>query len=58
MSKGNFFTGQPIFSQILSFIPRSLISKVARENRSDRYCKSLKTYDHLVTMLYATFNRC
>ncbi|MDZ4070366.1 MAG: DUF4372 domain-containing protein, partial [Sediminibacterium sp.] len=46
MSKGNFFTGQPIFSQILSFIPRSLISKVARENRSDRYCKSLKTYDH------------
>ena len=58
MSKGSFFTGQPIFNQILSFIPRSLVSRIARESGSDRYCKSLKSYDHLVTMLYATFNRC
>jgi hypothetical protein len=58
MGKGTFFTGQPIFNQILSFIPRLLIARIARETRSDRYCKSLKTYDHLVTMLYATFNRC
>ncbi|NWK67492.1 MAG: DUF4372 domain-containing protein, partial [Sediminibacterium sp. Gen4] len=58
MSKGSFFTGQPIFNQILSFIPRSLVIRIARESGSDRYCKSLKSYDHLVTMLYATFNRC
>jgi hypothetical protein len=58
MIKSNFFTGQPIFSQVLSFIPRPMITRVSRDNRSDRYCKSLKTYDHLVTMLYAVFNRC
>lgn len=58
MSKGTFFTGQPIFNQVLNFIPRSLVSEVAREFNSDRYYKSFKTYEHLVTMLYATFNHC
>lgn len=58
MSKGSFFTGQPIFNQILNLIPRSDIRTIARDCNSDRYCKSFGTYDHLVTMLYAIFNRC
>lgn len=58
MSKGTFFTGQPIFNQLLSFIPRSLVSTAARQHGADRYCKSFGTYEHLVAMLYAIFNNC
>lgn len=58
MGKGTFFTGQPIFNQVLSFIPRSLVQSIARGQGADRYYKSFRTYDHLVTMLYAIFNRC
>jgi transposase len=58
MSKGTFFTGQPIFNQILNFIPRGIVNEIARDLRADYYCKSFKTYEHLVTMLYATLNQC
>ena len=58
MSKSSFFTGQPIFGQLLNFIPRSLVSGVSRSLLADRYCKRFSSYDHLVTMLYATYNNC
>jgi len=58
MSKGTFFTGQPIFNQVLNFIPRTVVLSVARDMNSDRYYKRFKTYDHLVTMLYSIFNHC
>lgn len=58
MPKSSFFTGQPIFSQILSLIPRIMISTLAREHRADRYCKKFRTNDHLVTMLYSVFHGC
>lgn len=58
MSKGKFFSGQPIFNQVLSYIPRGMVQQVSREMNADHYYKSFKTYDHLVTMLYAIFNRC
>ena len=58
MSKGTFFTGQPIFNQILNFIPRRIVKQVATELQADYYCKSFKTYEHLVTMLYAILNQC
>jgi len=58
MGKSKFFTGQPIFNQVLSFIPKRLVHQLAREQASDYYYKNFKTYDHLVTMLYATLNQC
>lgn len=58
MSKGSFFTGQPIFNQLLNFISRPMVTAVAREQGGDHYYKTFKTYDHLVTMLYAVFNQC
>ena len=58
MSKSTFFTGQPIFNQVLNFIPRTVVQSVARDMDSDRYYKRFKTYDHLVTMLYCIFNHC
>ena len=58
MSKSIFFTGQPIFSQVLSFVPKSQVDQISKQNQADRYCKRFNTYDHLVSMLYAVFNNC
>lgn len=58
MSKSNFFTGQPVFNQLLNFIPRSDVRGIARELNADRYYKCFRTYEHLVTMLYCIFNQC
>lgn len=58
MSKSNFFTGQPIFSQLLKFVPRDTVSAIARRSKADRYCKRFSTYDHLVSMLYGVLNHC
>jgi hypothetical protein len=58
MAKDAFFTGQPIFSQLLSFLNRSRISRITSRHKADRYYKKFHTYDHLVTMLYAIFHNC
>jgi Domain of unknown function (DUF4372)/Transposase DDE domain len=58
MNKSTFFTGQPIFAQLLRLIPRDMIRRITVEHNADRYCKRFNTYEHLVTMLYATFNNC
>lgn len=58
MNKSTFFIGQPIFNQLLNFIPRSIIAQVSSEEQSDRYCKRFTTYDHLVTMLFSVYNNC
>lgn len=58
MPKSNFFTGQPVLAQILSLIPRPFINQLSRQYHADRYCKSFKAYDHLVSMLFCAFNHC
>ena len=58
MSKPKHFTGQPIFNQLLSLIPRTTVNKLVRKHRADRYCKKFKCYDHLVTMLFSTLQQC
>ena len=58
MGKDIFFTGQPIFNQLLQLLPKHLIRDSARAYHSDYYYKRFKTYEHLVTMLYATFHGC
>lgn len=54
--KNTHFFGQPIFSQLLSLVDRSLVSKVTSKNQSDWYYKSFDTWQHLVTMLYCSFS--
>jgi hypothetical protein len=58
MSKSSFFTGQPIFGQLLNFIPKQLVQRISVSLSADRYCKRFTGYDHLVTMLYAIYNNC
>jgi hypothetical protein len=58
MNKGTFFIGQPVFSQLLNLIPRSIVDRLSRIHKSNRYCKRFMAYDHVVSMLYAGFFQC
>ncbi len=58
MSKSSFFTGQPIFSQLLSLIPKHIVFKVTEIHGGNRYCKKFLVHDHLVSMLFCCFHRC
>lgn len=58
MGKNTYFTGQPILNQILKLIPKDYVLQISKELGSNRYYKSFDTYNHLVTMLYCTFNKC
>ncbi len=58
MDKSTIFSGQPIFSQLLSLIPNHLVDRLVRKYDSDRYCKKFDTRHHLVTMLFAVINQC
>ncbi len=58
MNKSSFFSGQPVFAQLVNLIPRSLIAKSAHNHRSDRYYKKFRAHDHLITMLYSCFHEC
>lgn len=52
MSKSTNFSGQPIFNQLLMFIDKSEIRKIAKKHDSERYVKKFTTYNHLVVMLF------
>ena len=58
MSKNKLFPGQPLFSQILSLIPKEIVKEVTLKYDSDRYCKRFFTHDHLVSMLFCSFSKC
>jgi len=58
MSKSAYFIGQPILSQLIKLIPRSIVREASKLYDSDRYVKSFMTFDHLITMLYSSFMGC
>jgi len=58
MAQVTYFTGQPIFTQLLSLIPRTMVSKLTMKYDSDKYCKNYYTWDHVVSMLYCCFCQC
>lgn len=58
MNKSTYFSGKPIISQVLNFIPKDLVNRTAKLYNSDRYYKKFTTHDHLVTMLYGVLSDC
>jgi hypothetical protein len=58
MGKSIYFTGQPVFSQVLRLIPDDLLPKLVRKHCADRYCKKFDSKHHLITMLFAVINQC
>jgi hypothetical protein len=58
MGKSRFFTGQPIFAQLLSLVPAHIITSAVNKTSSNRYYKKFTSYTHLVSMLYACLQKC
>jgi Transposase DDE domain/Domain of unknown function (DUF4372) len=58
MNKSTFFTGQPIFSQLIRLIPKREVDRIARGCGSNRYYKKFDTWHHLMTMLYCSYQHC
>src|SRR5690606_29435017 len=58
LDKDKKFTGQPVLSQILNLVDSSLISKVSRQHKANRYYKRLPLRVHLVSLLYGVFSYC
>lgn len=54
MGKSNNFIGQPIFNQLIKFIDKSEVRKIARKHSSEYYIKKFSTYNHLVVMLFVS----
>ena len=52
MGKNTNFSGQPIFSQLIKFIDKSEIRKIAKHHRAERYVKKFSTYNHVIVMLF------
>ena len=50
--------GQPVFKQIIDFIPRNKFDLLVRKHGSDRYYKTFDSWTHLNTMLFGIFSRC
>ncbi len=55
MGKTTNFNGQPIFNQLIKFIDKSEIRKIAKHHGSERYVKKFTTYNHVVVMLFVAF---
>lgn len=53
MNKSTHFSGQPILAQLLELLDKGKIASIAKDQKSDRYYKKFKTYEHLVTMIFA-----
>lgn len=58
MNKSTYFSGQPVFTQLLSLIPKAFINVISNKHEANRYYKKFMVYDHLVTMLYAGYFQC
>lgn len=52
MGKNKNFSGQPIFNQLIKFIDKSEIKKIAKQHGAERYVKKFTTYNHVVVMLF------
>ena len=55
MGKSKNFSGQPIFNQLIKFIDKSEIRKIAKRHDAERYVKKFTTYNHVIVMLFVAF---
>jgi len=50
--------GQPIFQQLMKFLPKEKFDLLVKKHQSDKYCKTFSSWNQLVTMLFGIFSRC
>jgi hypothetical protein len=52
------FVGQPILAQLLNLVDKNRFYELVQKNRSDRYYKEFKTWDHFVSLMFGILCRC
>ena len=53
MSKSTYFTGQPVYSQVIKLLDKAKIQQISHETLgSERYVKRLTGWKHLIIMLF------
>lgn len=50
--------GQPIFKQLIDFLPKNKFDLLVKNHQSDKYYKTFSSWDQLITMLFGIFSRC
>ena len=50
--------GQPIFKQVVDFLPRAKFDLLVHRHKSDRYYKRFRSWEQLITLLFGVFSRC
>lgn len=58
MNKTTTFVGQHIFSQILSLSSKDSLSNVFISTAANKWYKSIKAWDHYVTMMFCVLSNC
>lgn len=58
MNKSTTFVGQHILSQILSLSSKDSLSPVFKATKANKWYKSIKVWDHYVTMMFAALSGC
>ncbi len=48
----------PLLKQIIDLIPGSIINNAVAKFETDKHCRTYKTYDQFVSMLFGQLNRC
>ncbi|MDR2978923.1 MAG: DUF4372 domain-containing protein, partial [Bacteroidales bacterium] len=57
MGKSSHFSGQPLYSRVISLLDKAEILKLSRSHGGEGYVKSFDGWSHLVVMLYAVIMR-
>jgi hypothetical protein len=55
MGKSTNFSGQPLFNQLIKFIDKGEVKRIAKKHKAERYVKKFSTYNHMVVMLFVVF---
>jgi hypothetical protein len=50
--------GQPIFKQLIDFIPKSVFDVLVIKHSIDKHYRTFPAWTQLVTMLFGIFSRC
>jgi hypothetical protein len=57
-SKDTHLIGQPVFKQLINFIPKNKFDLLVAEKNTDKYYKSFSSWTQMVSMLFGIFSRC
>lgn len=55
MGKSKNFSGQPILNQLIKFIDKKEVSRIAQDHGAERYVKKFASHNHLIVMLFVAF---